>query len=185
MLVNRHKCRDGEKPMSETRRVIVTQNNAAGKSSVLEDRQVESSGVGVFNFWETRGGRDPDDLAGRGSPSFTFFPDAGGTHFRLFTIPPVDSAMEPEQVKDIADQFFSAIGWPEARRDTSRHPFMHTTPTLDYILLLSGEISLLLDEGEPIPLKPFDAVVQRGTNHSWVNTGKTTALLVAVIVAAR
>lgn len=185
MVVKRHRCLEGEKTMSETRRVIVTQNNAAGKSSVLEDRQVESSGVGVFNFWETLGGRDPDDLAGRGSSSFTFFPDAGGTHFRLFTIPPVDGAMKPEQVKDIADQFFSAIGWPQARRDASRHPFMHTTPTLDYILLLSGEISLLLDEGDPIPLKPFDAVVQRGTNHSWVNTGRTTALLVAVMIAAQ
>jgi hypothetical protein len=172
----------GETAMSETRRVIVTQNNAAGKSSVLEDRQVEASTVGVFNFWETRRGRDPDDVAGRGASSFTFFPEAGGTQFRFFTIPPADGAMPPEQVKAIADQFFSAIGWDGARRDTSRHPFMHTTPTLDYILLLSGEISLLLDEGDPIPMKPFDAVVQRGTNHSWVNTGKTTALLVAVMV---
>jgi hypothetical protein len=168
--------------MSETRRVIVTQNNAAGKSSVLEDRQVEPSSVGVFNFWETRRGRDPNDVVGRGAPSFTFFPEAGGTQFRFFTIPPSGGSMGPEQVKAIADQFFSAIGWADARRDTSRHPFMHTTPTLDYILLLSGEISLLLDEGDPIPMKPFDAVVQRGTNHSWVNTGKTAALLMAVMV---
>jgi naringenin degradation protein FdeH len=171
--------------MSETRRVIVTQNNAAGKSSVLEDRLVESSSVGVFNFWETRRGRDADDVAGRGASSFPFFPDAGGTQFRLFTIPPVAGSIGPERVKEISDQFFSAIGWAGARRDTSRHPFMHTTPTLDYILLLSGEISLLLDEGDPIPLKPFDAVVQRGTNHSWVNTGTTTALLAAVMVAAQ
>jgi len=167
--------------MTETRRVIVTQNNAAGKSTVLEDLQVEPYGVGVFNFWQTFQDRAPDDLSGRG-PFFKFFPDRGGTQFRLFTIPPEDPGAAPDQIKAIADEFFKQVGWPQARRDTRRHPFMHVTPTVDYILLLSGEISLLLDEGDPIPLKPFDAVVQRGTNHSWLNTGKTTALLMAVMV---
>jgi uncharacterized cupin superfamily protein len=62
---------------------------------------------------------------------------------------------------------------------------MHTTATIDYIVLLSGEISLLLDEGEPIKLKPFDAVVQRATNHSWVNTGHEPALLMCVMVGTR
>ncbi len=62
---------------------------------------------------------------------------------------------------------------------------MHTTPTVDYILLLSGEISLLLDQGEPIALKPFDAVVQRATNHSRVNTGREPALLLWVMVGGK
>ena len=167
--------------MTEKRRVIVTQNDSAGKSSVLEDLQLEPYGVGVFNFWQTFQDRSPDDLSGRG-PSFKFFPDLGGTQFRLFTIPPDDPSATPEQIKAVADEFFKHVGWATARRDTKRHPFMHVTPTADYILLLSGEISLLLDEGDPIPLKPFDAVVQRGTNHSWINTGKTTALLMAVMV---
>jgi hypothetical protein len=167
--------------MTEKRRVIVTQNDSAGRSSVLEDVQMDLYGVGVFNFWQTLPGRPPDDVSGRG-PSFTFFPEPGGTQFRLFTIPPADPSVAPEQVAAMADEFFKHVGWPGARRDTNRHPFMHVTPTVDYILLLSGEISLLLDEGDPIPLKPFDAVVQRGTNHSWVNTGKTTALLMAVMV---
>ena len=61
---------------------------------------------------------------------------------------------------------------------------MHVTPTVDYILLLSGKVSLVLDEGDPIALEPFDAVVQRGTNHSWVNTGDTTALLMSVMVGS-
>ena len=167
--------------MTEKRRVIVTQNDSAGKSSVLEDLQMEPYGVGVFNFWQTFLDRSPDDLSGRG-PSFKFFPNPGATQFRLFTIPPEDPSATPDQIKAIADEFFKHVGWPAARRDTKRHPFMHVTPTVDYILLLSGEISLLLDEGDPIPLKPFDAVVQRGTNHSWLNTGKTTALLMAVMV---
>ncbi len=62
---------------------------------------------------------------------------------------------------------------------------MHKTPTIDYIVLLSGEISLVLDEGEPIKLKPFDAVVQRAVGHSWLNTGHEPALLVAVMVGGK
>jgi quercetin dioxygenase-like cupin family protein len=59
---------------------------------------------------------------------------------------------------------------------------MHVTPTTDYIMLLSGEVSLLLDAGEPIPLQPFDVVVQRNTNHAWINTGSEAAVLMAVMV---
>ena len=58
---------------------------------------------------------------------------------------------------------------------------MHTTPTVDYILLLSGKISLLLDEGDSIALKPFDAVVQRRTHHFWVNTGREPLLMCAMV----
>jgi quercetin dioxygenase-like cupin family protein len=59
---------------------------------------------------------------------------------------------------------------------------MHVTPTTDYIVLLSGQVSLLLDVGEPIVLRPFDAVVQRSTNHAWINTGSDAAILMAVMI---
>ena len=52
--------------------------------------------------------------------------------------------------------------------DTRRHPGMHTTRTIDYVVLLRGSVSLLLDEGEEIPVRPLDVVVQRGTNHYWL-----------------
>jgi mannose-6-phosphate isomerase-like protein (cupin superfamily) len=114
-----------------------------------------------------------------------FYPQPGGTMFRLFTIPPDDPTMKPADVTAMQDWFFKEVGDPAARVDTSRHPMMHTTATIDYIVLLSGEISLMLDEGEPIKLKPFDAVVQRATNHSWVNTGREPALLMCVMVGAK
>jgi hypothetical protein len=53
--------------------------------------------------------------------------------------------------------------------------------TIDYIILLKGDVSLLLDEDE-VRLKPFDVVVQRGTNHAWVNLGEEPALLIAVLI---
>ena len=69
--------------------------------------------------------------------------------------------------------------------DTSRAPghayWSHTT---DYIILLSGEITLVLDKEERT-LKPYDCVIQRGTNHAWVNRGSEPALLMAVLVGDR
>ena len=58
---------------------------------------------------------------------------------------------------------------------------MHKTETIDYIILLKGDVTLILDE-EDVDLKPFDVVVQRGTNHAWVNNGTEPALLIAVLI---
>ena len=65
--------------------------------------------------------------------------------------------------------------------DTSKHAAMHRSHTTDYIILLSGEITLVLDKEERT-LKPLDCVIQRGTNHAWVNRGSEPALLMAVLV---
>ena len=73
------------------------------------------------------------------------------------------------------------MGATHERVDTSRHPSMHKTKTIDYIILLKGDITLLLDEDE-VRLKPFNVVVQRGTNHAWVNNGSEPALLIAVLI---
>ena len=73
------------------------------------------------------------------------------------------------------------MGAAHERVDTSRHPAMHKTKTIDYIILLNGDVTLLLDEDE-VRLKPFNVVVQRGTNHAWVNNGHEPALLIAVLI---
>ena len=73
------------------------------------------------------------------------------------------------------------MGAAHERVDSSRHPAMHKTKTIDYIILLKGDVTLLLDEDE-VRLKPFDVVVQRGTNHAWVNNGDEPALLIAVLI---
>jgi len=170
--------------MPESHRVIVTGTNDAGKSVVVEEAHAPLRGPGNFDFWQTNTGRSPHDLSVGRSP-MKFFPESGGTMFRLFTIPPLDPKMTPAQISSLQDWFFKEVGSPDARVDTSRHPMMHVTPTVDYILLLSGRISLVLDTGDPIELKPFDAVVQRATNHAWVNTGSEPALLMCVMVGGK
>ena len=58
---------------------------------------------------------------------------------------------------------------------------MHKSDTIDYIILLKGDVTLILDQ-EEVDIKPFDVVVQRGTNHAWVNNGNDPALLIAVLI---
>ena len=87
-------------------------------------------------------------------------------------------------MQEIAADAFEKIGAAHHRIDTSKHPAMHKTDTVDYIILLRGDVTLILDE-EEIDLKPFDVVVQRGTNHAWVNNGNDPALLIAVLVDSK
>jgi len=170
--------------MPESHRVIVTGANEAGRSVVVEELFATLTGPGNFDFWQTKPGQSPHDISTGRSP-LKFFPVPGGTMFRLFTIPPADPNMTPAELAGLQDWFFTEVGDPDGRGDTSRHPLMHKTPTVDYIVLLSGEISLVLDEGDPIALKPFDAVVQRGVGHSWLNTGRDPALLMCVMVGSK
>jgi uncharacterized cupin superfamily protein len=87
---------------------------------------------------------------------------------------------EAEKQQAAAD-WFAAMNGAHLRPDTAKHPAMHKSTTTDYIILLKGEITLVLDKEERT-LQPLDCVVQRGTNHAWVNRGKEPALLMAVLV---
>ncbi|MGO4838514.1 cupin domain-containing protein [Rhizobiaceae sp. 2RAB30] len=83
----------------------------------------------------------------------------------------------------MAANAFEKMGASHLRVDTSRHPAMHRSHTLDYIVLLQGRVKLLLDQDERI-LEPFDVVIQRGTNHAWINLGDEPALLMGVLMDA-
>lgn len=162
-------------------RRLVTGHDADGKSVLVEDVRVAEGRLGNFNFWRTAPGANAAE--GQVPGEFPFFADpGGGTIFRVFRLPAMPSSVTEQEMRDLSAGFFKEIAVPTCRVDTSRHPFMHVTPTIDYIMLLSGEVSLLLDQGEPIPLQPFDAVVQRSTNHAWINTGNEAAILMAVMI---
>ena len=105
--------------------------------------------------------------------------------FRFFQIAPEkhEAGISKEERDRRMGQMFEAAGASAARVDTRRHPSMHKTNSLDYIVLLKGEVTALLDVGE-VRMKPFDVLIQRGTHHGWVNEGSEPALLVAVLVDA-
>ena len=165
-----------------TRR-IVTGNNDEGRSSVVSNGAAFELGT-LTEFWATESapasyGSD-DEIADR---RVKLEPPANGTIFRFFHVEPEDPSLSRDEREKRVAAGFAAIGAEHCRPNTTRDPRMHTTSSVDYIVLLKGEVTLLHDEGE-VDLKPFDVVIQRGTNHAWINKGTEVAELVGILVDA-
>ena len=170
-------------------RRIVTGHNEKGKSIITLDgppaRSIGEDVGGLFELWNTDGEKviSSDDLD-RADQEIILSPPSGGTKFRYFQINPIPEGIPENVMQDMAAEAFEKIGAAHHRIDTSKHPAMHKTETIDYIILLKGDVTLILDE-EEIDLEPFDVVVQRGTNHAWVNNGMEPALLIAVLIDSK
>lgn len=169
-------------------RRIVTGHDTAGHSVVHFDGIVPcrlgSNRRGVTDLWNTDGApADPGVAEDRLKLPFSLTPAPGGTTFLFFTVAPEEPGADPKIEEKRAAAAFAAYNASHARPDTSRNPWMHKTDTVDYVILLQGEVTLML-EGDERDLKPFDVVVQRGTNHAWINRGKEPALLAVVLVDA-
>jgi len=143
-----------------------------------------SNTKGMAEIWNTDSAPvNSRDTTDRADIDIVLSPIANGSKFRFFTVNPDDVSLSPAERDAQVAKYFAGMGAAHERIDTARHAAMHLTKTVDYIILLSGEVTLVLDEEER-DLKPFDVVVQRGTNHAWVCKGKEPALLIAVLVDA-
>lgn len=167
-------------------RRIVTGHNEDGRSIITIDgppaRSIGEDVGGLFELWNTDGNIiDTKDNLDRADQDIILSPPTSGTKFRYFQINPTPEGIPMEIMQEIAADAFEKIGAGHHRVDTSKHPAMHKTETIDYIILLKGDVTLILDEDE-VTLKPHDVVVQRGTNHAWVNNGDEPALLIAVLI---
>ena len=170
-------------------RRIITGHNQAGKSIITIDgppaRSIGEDVGGLFEIWNTDGMPiDTTDDLDRADTEIILSPPANGTKFRYFAIHPTPDGIPKEKLEAAAALAFEKIGAAHERIDTSKHHAMHQTKTIDYIILLEGDVTLLLDEDE-VQLKPFNVVVQRGTNHAWVNNGTEPALLIAVLIDSK
>ena len=96
-------------------------------------------------------------------------PPPGGSLCRVVTFPPEDGFRGKVGAKEV-EAYFRAAGSPCASTYSPKapHPYMQKTPTLDFCLILEGEITLVLDT-EEVHLRAGDTVVQRGANHAWSN----------------
>lgn len=167
-------------------RRIVTGIDGEGRSMVALDGPPGpvleyGSGAGLYEIWTDDGvplrrAAEPVDAAG-----VQLTPPPGGVKLRWFTIAPDDGRSTPEQKEAVFAKLFASIGAHDDRPDTSRHPGMHLTRSLDHIVVVEGRVRLLLDKEERV-LGPGDVVVQRGTNHAWICESETPALMVAVLI---
>ena len=171
--------------MTRMIRRIIAMNDEHGESYALMDGFAENVIGGLTEIWMT--GPDLPDHASTedvGLRSRQLYRRQGGTVFRFFEIPPASKTahLSPTEHRKLWSDLFRSMDAADAQPNVRRDAGMHKTPTTDYIILLSGTITLVLDKTEH-ELKPLDAVVQRGTNHAWVNRGAENALLMAVLVS--
>jgi len=176
--------------MTQIRRVV-TGNDASGKAVVLSDGPVPTvhsnpirPGQLSFEVWKTHAmpvpidAVQPEPTAGTRSLQ----PPPHGTLFRISVVPPESEEtrkLTPEQARDLFRK--SGAGEASTFGSGGRHPMMHRTETVDYAVVLEGEITLLLDEGD-VQLKAGDVVIQRGTSHAWSNrSGKNVKMLYVLI----
>lgn len=173
--------------MARPVRRVVTGHHADGRSTVLIDgaapnvRQRRAGNASTL-LWVTdqspAGVSGADDAAAReiGVP-----PPERGSIFRIAEFPPGGGADLRDNEALLRD---FGIGPDVARGHAPRHPAIHRTRTIDYIVVLEGEIDLLLDDGE-VRLAAGDVVVQRGTNHAWLNRGAVPCRLAMVFIDAQ
>jgi mannose-6-phosphate isomerase-like protein (cupin superfamily) len=167
-------------PMEQKVRRIVTGHNAQGMSMIVSDTTAVMERT-LHELWVTDG--TPARFGGApelGALPTNLEPSKGGTVVRFVRFMPSPNLSQEEAEQNYA-KGFAAINASHARVDTRRHPAMHKTHSLDYGIVLAGRIKLLMDEGE-LELKPFDVVIQRGTNHGWVNPGPEPALMAFMLI---
>jgi len=168
-------------------RRVVTGHDAEGKSVFLMDglapnvKEIASMpGLALTDVWETKNAPARNDgQADNADRPVRLEPPRRGTILRIVEFPP-DS--QPRSRAD-ARAAFDAIGAAHAPDKHSSDPMMHKTATVDYIIVLKGEIHAVMDKGETL-LKAGDILVQRGTNHSWSVRGDEPCIVAAVLVDA-
>ena len=178
---------------SQIRRIVTAVDHNG--TSVVHDREpVPALEIGLmpgaqfFQVWGTEGqllspATDPEPN------NHTFFPGPGGTRFGLFRLPP-DTAPDPDAAAP--DSAALEAGVTEAEQKVPGllgvfepdAPGMHQTRTVDYVIVIEGDLAVELDDGVEVGLPVGSCVVQNGARHGWRNKGTTPATLAYVILSA-
>ena len=166
-------------------RRVVTGLDENNHAVVLFDSRIplksDSPVLSSTNFWitdSTPPAMSKEDTANR--PIGVSPPD-NGTKFRIVEFAPLDAATE---AKLPPEMIMKGVNHPPAKGIPVRHPMMHRTRTLDYAMILSGEIDMMLDDTS-VHLRQGDVIVQQATNHGWVNHGSQPCRILFVLMDSK
>ncbi|PCK81746.1 cupin domain-containing protein [Rhizobium sophoriradicis] len=177
-----------------TFRRVVTAKNTSGKSVVVSDgaspREMalkHTPGFVSAPIWTVAtppslpfDGKDPMDGDGT-----LLHPAAGSSTFIIITFPPDSVMMSPDFRPELAGPEHAVAAPGIVEHFEMDNPGMHTTPTLDYGVVISGTITLELDDGVAVELKSGDSFVQHGARHAWRNPSSQPATIAVVLVGAK
>jgi len=170
-------------------RCVVTGQTSSGKSVFVRDSRVSPITLAIFPGYEFHRlwGRDSaPELPTDGNPQSQprYFPPKDGFRFGFFTIPP-DATARTERLgtpEAFAELQLKLPGMLDVlERD---HPGMHITDTIDFDVVVSGEVYLELDDGAEVHLKAGDCVIQNGTRHAWRNRSTQNCVIAVTLLGA-
>lgn len=174
--------------MAREFRRVITGHDANGKAVVVDDSTAHQylerpnrPGVRLTNFWIERGSpAEYDGPQETCTGDFLLHPPTMGSTFRCVEFLPED----PEVMKTLDGKTaFGEMGAGDNVVENARHPFMHRTDSLDYAIVLTGEIWMMLDEEQDdLLLKAGDVLIQRGNNHAWSNRGTEPCIIAFVLI---
>lgn len=171
-------------------RRVVTGQTATGRSVFVSDEQVEPVTLGLLpgaEFHQMWGADEPVALPTDGARPAAprYFPLSAGFRFLFFTLGP-DTVTTPADLdvpaalRELAEKL---PGLAEAMEPDN--PGMHTTDTIDFDVVISGEVWLELDDGAEVRLGPGDCVVQNGTRHRWHNRTAEPCVIAVALLGTR
>jgi len=171
-------------------RRVVTGHDAAGRAIIQADgpperiKTLSGGGPTFYEIWNTREtpARIDRDSGEPAETGINLAPPKNGTRIRVLDIPPENEhagAADAESVRALFAQVNAAAA--STHSASARHPHMHRTESIDYGIVLDGEITLIMDEGE-VTVRAGDIVVQRGTNHGWANRSGRSCRIAFVLI---
>ncbi len=170
-------------------RCIVTGQNDSGKSVIVRKTPVEPVTLALlpgYEFHRVWGSDSIPQLPSDGTPPPhpLYFPAKHGFRFAFFTIPPdaqtnIGQIGTAEAIEELQQKLPGMMEVLEVG-----HPGMHTTDTVDFDVVLSGEVYLELDDGAGILLMAGDCVIQNGTRHAWHNRSSENCVIAVTLIGA-
>jgi hypothetical protein len=176
--------------VQRTFRRIVTGHDEQGRAIIQSQspparvKTLSGDGPTFYEIWNTR--ETPVRInRASGEPAedgIILAPPKNGTRIRVLDIPP-ETAESAKIDFAKARAHFAEIGAEDASTNMgeARHPHMHRTETVDYGIVLEGEITLLVDIGE-VTAHAGDIIIQRGTNHGWANRSGKNCRIAFILI---
>jgi mannose-6-phosphate isomerase-like protein (cupin superfamily) len=160
-------------------KLVVTGHDAEDKSVFHHaGAPPRSSSPGSYELWSTKGPpRVPDATPADAPARIGYFAEGGETSFKIVTVPPARDRPEGQDGFELPPEI--------ARHFDPDDPEMHTTDTIDYVVIVSGVAELELDDGRKERVQQGDCVVQRGTKHAWRVVGDEPLVLAATMIGAK
>ena len=169
-----------------TRRIVIG-HDASGKAVALFDgpsphvKKRSAASNAITMLWVT--GENPVDMAGskdRAETQVGVPPPPNGTIFRIVDFPPTTTGAPPVD----HHKMLIEMGIDPSTQGYSRHPNTHRTRSIDYAIILDGEIDMLMDDTE-VHVKAGDVLIQQGTNHAWVNNSGKVCRIAFILIDAK